>query len=801
VTPERWQRVTTLFRRARECDPSERSALLGEACGDDSALRREVESLLAVYDEPSDLLARPLLGPDLGEALWDEVAVEPARAPSIPPNNLRRALTSFVGREPEVTSVLRLLATARLVTLQGVGGIGKTRLALAAAEEVLAEYPDGVWVVELASLADPGLVTGAVASALGVREEPGAPLSEILARAVRTKRMLLVLDNCEHVVEACAGLAETLLQASAGLRVLATSREALGVTGETAWLLSPLSLPKAKDASVEEIADCEAVALFVERAQFAKPGFALTARNAVATAEVCRRLEGIPLAIELAAARVRVLTVERILERLDDKFRLLAGSGRTTPSRQQTLRAALDWSYELLTEEERALLRRLSVFAGGFTLDAAEEVAGCRLLVAGSVDTTVRSEPNIRSKRTVSEPEPATSNQQPATADVLDHLTRLVDKSLLFVAERKRAARYGMLEMVREYGLERLSQSGEEEAVRRRHAQYFIDLAEESRLAINAGHSAEWLERLEVEHDNARSALAWLLENDADGCLTLAAALNPFRELRGHLTEARRVLETALERHPTASSDLRARALNAAGNVASIRGDLTAARGYYLRALRIAKESGNLEQISHVTYGLAMIANLEGDLNASRAYLHESLEIARRDEDDVLASQCLNSLGEAARIEGELGVARGYYEKAVALFQREGHDHFRIVSLCNLGAVACESDDPDAARACYVEALGTARALGSLEFMSLALDGLAAIAVKRGAWERAGRIAGAAGVMLEASGAAMSPVDRAFRDRYLAEARAALGEEGFDAALADGRAMTVEEAVGEAAPI
>jgi predicted ATPase/tRNA A-37 threonylcarbamoyl transferase component Bud32 len=677
------------------------------------------------------------------------------------PNNLPQAVTRFIGREESIAALRRELTRERLVTLTGAGGIGKTRLALEAARAVLEDHSDGVWVVELAPLRDPALVVQAVAKAFGVKEESERTLEESVVAWSRRKRVLLVLDNCEHLVEACAQLTGRLLAGSAGLRVVATSREALRVEGEAVWAVPALDVGAACGAAEpDEALASEAARLFVDRAALVRPGFVASEANAPAIAALCRRLEGIPLALELAAARVKVLSVEQILERLDDRFRLLTGGQRTAPGRQQTLRATLDWSYELLEEEERTLLGRLSVFAGGCELEAAEAVCG-----GGGVEAS----------------------------DVLDLLARLVDKSLVVVYERERTRRYGMLETLREYGLERLSRSGETHEVRRRHAEYFLAEAEAAREEIQSGKCADWLELLEREHDNVRAALEWLLEYDPDRCLQLAAAVSKFRLVRGHLAEARRWLETALPRAPAAPAMFRMRALREVGFVAVTQGDLQAGRSFYEQGILVAREAGSAVQMALLAHSLGDLALMEGDLQKARACFGESLALGRETGDGLLVGSSLNGLGEVARLEGAWDAAGEFYEEAVANGRQYGHEPFLSAALGNLGAVECERGRLEAAEGHYGEALTMAQALRSDEFIGLSLHGFGAIAAKRGAAVRAAWLAGAAEALLDAVGATLAPVDRAFRDRYVADARERLGEATVEAAMAKGRAMTLEE--------
>ena len=491
----------------------------------------------------------------------------PGRGPGARPTNLPLPRTSFVGREDEVAALTRLLAPAgagpRLVTLTGPGGGGKTRLALEAAAGRPdaagppggglggGPYPDGVWLVELAPLADGALVPRAALAAVGGREGPGRPPLDALVEHLRPRAALLVLDNCEHLLEACAALADALLEACPGVRLLATSRAPLGVAGEAAWPVPPLPVPARPETGAAApgpppdpaaLARFAAVRLFVDRAAAVRPGFALTAANAAAVAAICARLDGLPLALELAAARVRVLPPEQLLGRLDDRFRLLTGGGRGAPPRQQTLRDTVEWSHALLSAPERVLFRRLAVFAGGWTLEAAEAVG---------------------------------SGAGVSAADVLDGLTRLVDQSLVVAdAAADGTARFVLPETLRQYAQERLAASGEAAAVRSRHAAYYLALAEASRPPFAEHHDRAWLARLEREHDNLRAALAWTRpgggaperQGEPETGPRLAAALWRFWWQRGHFTEGLGWLERMLS--APAGPAARARVLGGAGVLA-----------------------------------------------------------------------------------------------------------------------------------------------------------------------------------------------------------------------------------------
>jgi serine/threonine-protein kinase PknK len=686
---------------------------------------------------------------------------------TLPSNNLPRAMTHFIGRERQIVDVLERLARSPLVSLVGPGGIGKSRLGLEVAYGALEPYPDGVWLVELASLSHPSLVARTVADAVGVLGEPGRDTVDSLREWLRDRRVLLLLDNCEHLVDGCARLAEQLLSSCPRLRVLATTREALGVAGEAVWPVPTLSVPDAAMPD-DEVLACEAVRMFVDRAALSNPGFAVTGSAIPALAALCRRLEGIPLALELAAARVKVLSIEQILAKLADPFGILAGGSRTAPSRQQTLRATLDWSHELLTEEERALLRRLAIFAGGCTLEAAEAVAGGNGEYDGS---------SLR------------------RSDVLDLLSRLVDKSLVIAQDRGREVRFGMLETIREYALEHLRASGELGETARRHADVFMALVGSARAEFNTPDGAQWLARLEVEHDNLRAALGWLLKHDAENGVRLAIALPDLWVYHGHFTEARRWLKAAVERAASAPTPLRVKALQGAGELAFRQGDLAEARSHLEESMRLSREMGEARAIAWSAYHLALLVFQQGDAQTSRTYFEESLARARDMRELRLIGTVLNSLGELARYEGDWATARPLYEQSLATHRQSGDVAQTSMTLCNLGAVRCEEGDLEGALSAYRESLACAHRFGNNHDVSIALDGVGAVATKRGDWPRAARLAGAAEALREEIGCELEVADRAFRDRYVAEVGGKLGDEQIEAALAEGRAMGPERAI------
>jgi non-specific serine/threonine protein kinase len=690
------------------------------------------------------------------------------------PGNLPLELTSFVGREREISEVRDLLRETRLLTLTGPGGCGKTRLALAAASEMDEDFEGGAWWVGLASLSDPDLVPQAVASALGVRETPGRPLVEALADHLGTGEALLVLDNCEHLVDACAALVDALLHACPNLRVLAASREALGVPGETTWPVPPLSLPDvSRPPDLEALSCYEAVRLFVERARAVAAGFELSLQNAPAVALLCRQLDGMPLAIELAASRTRVLSPAQILERLDDRFRLLAGGDRISVPRHKTLRATMDWSHELLSAEERVLFRRLSVFAGGWTLEAAEVICAGDGISEG---------------------------------EVLDLLSRLVDKSLVVVGEWNGEARYRLLETVRQYGREKLQGAGEAGAARRRYVLFFLELAETAEAAMSGSAQEAWLGRLEVEHDNLRAALD-RDEEEADATearLRLAAALAQFWVIRSHFTEGLTRLETLLAL-PGAStpSAARARACQAIGMLHYRRGDQAAAdfaraRARYEEALRIFRRLADQPRIAQA---LSDLGRVEADLEeyaSARSQLEESLALHRRLGDEHGAAVALSSLGWLDFLRGERASARSLLEESLATFRERGDKFLLGGCVLSLGCLDCEEGDYAAGRSRFVELTKLVSFQQYRYVAPLVVEAFVVLAATQGQPRRALRLAGAAAGLRRAVGAQFRLGWQRYLARRLDLVRQALDEGEAAAAWAEGQGMTLEDALAYA---
>jgi predicted ATPase/class 3 adenylate cyclase len=725
----------------------------------------------------------------------------PLRSLSAFSHNLPVQLTRFIGREQEIAAVKRLLTTTHLLTFTGSGGCGKTRLALQVAADLVDEYADGVWLVELAALADPALVPQTVATVLGVQEQPSRPLAQALIEDLRPKSLLLVLDNCEHLLTATAQLAETLLRACPDLRILASSREGLNIAGETTYRLPSLGVPDLGRLSstlagadlVSALSHYEAVQLFSDRAAAVVPSFAMTAQNAPGVAQVCHRLDGIPLAIELAAARVRVLSVEQLASRLDDRFRLLTGGSRTALPRQQTLRALIDWSYDLLSEAERALLRRLSVFAGGWTLEAAEAVCsdfGFRILDFGLDPTRSKaSDPPT--------PPPLPAIQNPKSKiqneDVLDLLTGLVDKSLATMEEREQEVRYRLLETVRQYARDRLLEAGESEAVRERHLGFFLAWAEREDPDPTAR-----ADRLAEEHDNFRAALEWCRAQPggATSGLRLMNALWWSWMGQSHIREGHEYLTEFLSRPEVAEPTFeRARALNAAGFLATKLGYRAEARTLLEQSIQIARGLGREPFLGGALNNLGDVASDTGDHVLARQCYEESLAIRRKRGDQWGIAWSLIHLGRLARLEGNYEGASALDQESLALFRETGDAGSVAWACCERGKLCQAQDDFGAARACYAEALSIGREMLQNPSLPHFLEAVASLAVAQGAAERAARLYGAAERSRETKGTPLTPSERKEYERYTAAARAALAQESFTAAWSAGHTMTLEQAI------
>jgi non-specific serine/threonine protein kinase len=679
-----------------------------------------------------------------------------------PRPNVPLPLTRFIGRTRELAEVKRLLRLTRLLTLTGPGGCGKTRLALHLAADLAEEFPDGVWFVELASLADPALVAQTVAALWGIREAADHPLTETLADTLRNKQALLILDNCEHLVAACAEVTAILLPRCPELRIMATSRESLNVAGETVWLVPSLSLPDPQHApSLEDLRQSEAIRLFLDRAAAVAPTFTLTPHNAQAVAAVCQRLDGIPLALELAAARVKVLSVAQIAERLQVGFRLLTTSSPTAIPRHQTLRATIDWSYSLLTKAERVLFRRLAVFAGGFSLEAVEAVC------AGS--GLERDE-------------------------ILEVLARLVDKSLVVGVEQGAQMRYRLLETMRHYGQEQLHSSAELATLQERHSAFFLRVAEAIEPKLHTAERQVWQPDLEREYDNLRAALAWsqTVEGHHEPGLRLAGALWWFWFHRGFWSEGRRWLEDLLASEP-GPAEARAKAVLGAGWLAFAQDDLVQARAHLEESVRLWRKAQEIHGLGYALTFLSQVVQVQGDHRLGRSLAEEGLALLRESGDAFGLCIALIDLGNVLRAEDD-ALAQPWYEEAILLLRKTGDAWALAMPLRHLGDAAFRRGDTEQAIALYQESLTLCKQTGEKWFTSRGFENLAGVIGMQGDFQRAARLFGAAEALREVIGAPVMAYYRPHYERTLAAVRAGLDEASFTRAWAEGRAMTLEQA-------
>ncbi len=702
-----------------------------------------------------------LVHPDLPDSF------PPLRSLDTLPNNLPQPITSFIGREKEVGEVKNLLSQTRLLTLLGAGGAGKSRLAMQVAADLLDQYPDGVWLVELAPLAEGGLVAQEVARVLHVPEEGDVSVSQSLAQALSSQRLLLILDNCEHVRAACAALADLLLGQCPQVRILASSREALHVGGEQVYPIPPLSLPLGARATVESLAQSECARLFVDRAMLQQPDFHVTPANASAVAEICTRLDGIPLAIELGAARVGALTVEEINDRLDNRFRLLTGGSRTALPRQQTLRALIDWSYNLLDDSERRLLRRLSVFSGGWTVQAAESVCA----------------------------------PDGEDADTLDLLSELVGKSLVLTEQSRGRTRYRLLETVRQYSRDRLDETNEADDLRARHRRCFLALAEQADTHLFGPHQAQWLDTLQADHDNLRAAQDACLDDLECGqdALSLAAALRPFWVRRGFYREGLTRAAAALA-HTEGSPETSQRAdvFRAAGILARQLGDYQSAQGFLERGLAICRALGDRQRMATSLSGLGSLALTAAQFERARDLFAEGVSLSREMGDTLNAAYSLVSLGQAHYRLGEYPAARALVEESLDAMRALQTDDGIACALGNLASVALAQGDTAGAGHALRESLVLFDRMGNRNGIASALDSLAALALIQHAPQRAVRLLGACASLYDALGIPQPPADQAQFDLMLAQAQALLPPGGCAFCWEQGQAMPAEAAVAYA---
>jgi non-specific serine/threonine protein kinase len=730
-----------------------------------AVLQRE----LGVEPSPETVQAyRQLLehkAPDAGE-------ISPATRPRPGPSarhNLPSQLTSFVGREHELDIVRPLLKANRLLTLTGIGGVGKTRLALALAESAIDLFRDGVWWVDLAPLTDPSLAGQAVASAIGLRDQSTRPIVQALSEATRPKSMLIILDTCEHLVAACAEIVGAILREAPGVHFLATSTEPLGVPGEVAWQVPPLSLPPTPDRAglggEDALRESASGRLFLERAAAALPTFRLTASNVAAATRLCQALDGIPLALELAAARLRMLSVEQLVERLDDRFRLLTGGARSALPRHRTLRAVLDWSHGLLTESEQAVFRRLSLFVGGFTLESAEAVCQGEPLPPGQV---------------------------------LEVLSELVDRSLVTVSHADPTrVRYGMLETVGHYARERLIESGDADRVRRLYTRLYVDLIDQAGDRLLRGPDQEhWFWIIDREYDNLRSLLSYAeASGDSETLARIAGRLWPFWWTHGYVAEGRRWLERAIARQEALSPAQQSGILHAAGRLMILQGDFDQAASVLQENLAVVRRLEDRPAEADALSSLGMVFSHLQDYDRAEGIWAEALEVYRGQDDRWGVARALNNLGDLSIYRGDFAGAVARLEQSVALFREMNSTLGESIGLINLGRAALQLGESEKAGGLFRQSLKLKVALADKEGIAWNLEGLASVAGDQGDPERAARLFGAAEALRRSIGIPLAPADLPLHERSLNRARSQLDPQTWHARWSEGETMDAEQSL------
>ena len=716
---------------------------------------------------------------DLGEELA-QVAAHGVAATQIPPpssqpqtgavdfgprrpGNLPLELTGFIGRLAELAEVTRLLSASRLVTLTGIGGVGKTRLALRAATQTHQDFPDGAWLIELGELRDPSLITEVVAAGVGLRDESGRSLREVLVEFLRSRRLLLILDNCEQVVDEAAKLAEVLLRACPELHILATGRERLGIGGEVVQRVAPLAVPDDVEPRLGGVPGYDSVALFVERGAAALPGFALTADNQATVARICSRVDGLPLAIELAAARLRTMSDEQILARLDDRYTLLAHGSRVAPARQQSLTWCIDWSYDLCTPAEQRLWAGLSVFAGSFDLEAAEDICG----------------------------------PEPASGIMVDLLAALVDKSILIRTESNGQVRFGLLDTLRDYGREKLDQTGECPTLRRRHMHWYRRLVADMAADWFSSRQVHWLKRIEAEKHNLHEAWEFALTDSPPTLLAMCAGVHPYAIARGHLREMRRWLDRALTAAPVEPTQDRVKALHGATLIAGLQGDVAVATARAGEAQALAEHTPDRTARGWAAVADGFAALVGGD--ADRALSRAEDAVAATDDPSVRVP-ALMLQGWAYDLSGELGRALIWQEKALAIAESAGEVVTRSYALWAVGLGWWRNGKPERAEQLLRECVQLSHLIDDPRNGAACLEALAWIAGAKNDARRAVLLMGSAEALGDSVGVppAVLPDLAVFHEQCDRCARDALGAEAYAIAHRQGSALDFDDAVAYA---
>jgi predicted ATPase/transcriptional regulator with XRE-family HTH domain len=735
-----------------------------------------------------------------------KIAFVPPASSNKPITNLPAPLTTFIGREKEQAEVIRLITTHRLVTLTGPGGIGKTRLSIKAGEACLRDFADGVWIVELAPILDSLLIPRTTAIAIGLRDEPQRPVIDMLSDYLRAREMLLILDNCEHLLDACAQLADTLLKRCPGLKILATSREILGILGEAVYPVSSLELPDLQEL-IDRFRDYESIRLFEERAQLAQINFSLTTHNASAVAKICTHLDGIPLAIELAAARIRTFSAEQIAARLDESFSLLTTGNRAALPRHQTLKSAIDWSYDLLSPTEQALFRRLSVFVNGWTLES-----------AGSIYSDV----HIQSEA------------------VLDLLAQLINKSLVITQEEHGKSRYRMLETVRQYAQEKLLASGEAETYYDAHLNFFLKLAEEAEPHLKGAEQVQWIHRLEEELDNLRLALdrAVSIDTNQETALKLSSALWRFWQRSMRASEGSTYLARLLNQAPkghASESIAYARALTAAGALAYFQSDYESAQAFRQRALDLFRQLSDQTGVADSLHGLGNIALSQGHYESARSMYEECLAIRQKlgqreslsgtlgnlgliayNVGDYIAAHSLemesykifqefgnkagicftlNLLGYIARRQGDLQAARRYHEESIACYHQAADQWGLANALNGLAEVALAEGDLSAAFSLCRESLNLYRESGAKEGIVYCFETMATIAIIRKLSNKSAALFSAAAALRNTIGLPLTPIDLSNYEQNMLTLHEQLDDMAFKSAWKEGMMMSLDQMI------